>query len=139
VSKKQKIIAFDKKGFEGVQVGVLELSSAQIEDIVRCCWAHATQRFGNENPMFPPTLFWHDGFLICTCMAHTILDKTALTLHFPFVCYSRMLDYKETLLIPNLRPEAYVPIIKIVPRLLRDIFTDIIAKDIQEEAEKSDA
>lgn len=117
-------------------MGILELSNAKVEDIARCCWAHATGRLGSENPTSPPILYWNNRYLICACLVHTTLDKTALTINFPFLCYSKMPAFQDTILIPNVLPETSIQVIKVVPKLLRDVFEDVLEKDFQKEAVK---
>jgi len=132
-AKKQKIIAFNKKAFEGVVVGCLEVSLAPIDNIIRCSYFHG-QRFNRQNAV-APVVYWHAGYMLCMCMICPEMEKRAFYLHIPFLCAARMPNYKDTVLVPNLKPETSIPVIKVVPQLLRDVFSEVLAKEVEKEVE----
>jgi len=121
---KRDLVNFQKRGFQGVIIGLLEPSHCEIEDILRCCYV--TSKNLNNNRV-APTLYWLErGYLICLCRETFMFDSYGLTIAFPFVCFSEMPKFEPELKVPNIKPEQKIPVLKINQPALRDSLDSLL-------------
>ena len=122
--EQRALVGFDKGGFQGLAIGILDASRCHPKDIARCSYVH-TQNHNGPTP--PPSLYWHsEGFLICVCREGAVMDRQGYSLVWPFMCYGTQAKYEPNFVVPDIRPETSLPVLRINKRLLADSFISII-------------
>jgi len=118
----------------GIRLQPCEVSRAELEDILWCHF-HKTGPRNWEAVLPRPRLFWHKGWVICTCESQGFLDQEGFgyICALPFLCIAPLQNYQRELKVPGSKPEVSVPLIKALPRIFREVFDDIVLANVRKE------